>query len=66
VSATSRSSECILAGFPAALLSAASISVITTDPANNERLFRHLQAEKREGVVFKRLGAPYIPNPPET
>ena len=30
-----------------------------TDPANKERLFRHLQAERKEGVVFKRLDAPY-------
>jgi bifunctional non-homologous end joining protein LigD len=35
-----------------------------TDPANKERLFRHLQAEKREGVVFKRLDAPYTPGRP--
>src|ERR1035441_7857767 len=34
---------------------------ITTDPANKERLFRHLQAERKEGVVFKRLDAPYTP-----
>ena len=37
-----------------------------TDPANKERLFRHLQAEKREGVVFKRLDAPYIPGRPNS
>jgi bifunctional non-homologous end joining protein LigD len=30
-----------------------------TDPANKERMFRHLQSEKKEGVVFKRLDAPY-------
>jgi bifunctional non-homologous end joining protein LigD len=36
----------------------------TTDPENKERLFRHLQAEKREGVVFKRLDAPYAPGRP--
>lgn len=32
-----------------------------TDPANKERLFRHLQSERKEGVVFKRLSAPYTP-----
>ena len=37
-----------------------------TDPANKERLFRHLQAEKREGVVFKRLGAPYTSGRPNS
>jgi bifunctional non-homologous end joining protein LigD len=36
----------------------------TTDPANKDRLFRHLQSEKREGVVFKRLDAPYRPGRP--
>ena len=36
----------------------------TTDPANKERLFRHLQSEQREGVVFKRLDAPYTPGRP--
>ena len=35
-----------------------------TDPANKERMFRHLQSERREGVVFKRLGAPYTPGRP--
>jgi bifunctional non-homologous end joining protein LigD len=35
-----------------------------TDPDNKERLFRHLQDEKREGVVFKRLDAPYTPGRP--
>jgi bifunctional non-homologous end joining protein LigD len=37
-----------------------------TDPANKERLFRHLQAEKGEGVVFKRLDAPYTPGRPNS
>jgi bifunctional non-homologous end joining protein LigD len=37
---------------------------IATDPANKERLFRHLQAERKEGVVFKRLDAPYTPGRP--
>ena len=37
-----------------------------TDPANKERLFRHLQSEKKEGVVFKRLDAPYTPGRPNT
>ena len=36
------------------------------DPANKERLFRHLQAEKREGVVLKRLDAPYTPGRPNS
>jgi len=39
---------------------------IATDPANKERLFRHLQAEKREGVVFKRLDAPYTQGRPNS
>jgi bifunctional non-homologous end joining protein LigD len=39
---------------------------ITTDPANKERMFRHLQAEKKEGVVFKRLDAPYTPGRPNS
>ena len=39
---------------------------ITTDPANKERLFRHLQSEKKEGVVFKRLDAPYTPGRPNS
>ena len=39
---------------------------ITTDPANKERMFRHLQAERREGVVFKRLDAPYTPGRPNS
>ena len=37
-----------------------------TDRAAKERLFRHLQAEKREGVVFKQLDAPYIPGRPNS
>jgi bifunctional non-homologous end joining protein LigD len=37
-----------------------------TDPANKEGLFRRLQSEKREGVVFKRLDAPYTPGPPNS
>ena len=37
-----------------------------TDPANKERLFRHLQSERKEGVVFKRLGAPYTRGRPNT
>lgn len=35
-----------------------------TDPANKERLFRHLLAARREGVVFKRLDAPYTAGRP--
>ncbi len=35
-----------------------------TDAANKERLFNHLQAEEREGAVFKRLDAPYAPGRP--
>jgi len=35
-----------------------------TGPADKERLFRHLQAGKKEGVVFKRLDAPYTPGRP--
>jgi bifunctional non-homologous end joining protein LigD len=37
-----------------------------TDSANKERLFRHLQSEKREGVVLKRLDAPYAPGRPSS
>jgi bifunctional non-homologous end joining protein LigD len=37
-----------------------------TDPANKERLFRQLQAGKKEGVVFKRLDAPYTPGLPNS
>ena len=37
-----------------------------TDPADKERLFCHLQAEKREGVVFKRLDAPYTQGRPSS
>ncbi len=35
-----------------------------TDPANKNRLFRQLQTGKKEGVVFKRLDAPYTPGRP--
>jgi len=35
-----------------------------TDAANKEWLFKHLQKEKREGAVFKRLDAPYAPGRP--
>lgn len=37
-----------------------------TDPANKERLFRHLQSERREGVVFKKLDAPYTAGRPNS
>ena len=37
-----------------------------TDPTDKERLFRQLQAGKREGVVFKRLDAPYTPGRPNS
>jgi bifunctional non-homologous end joining protein LigD len=37
-----------------------------TDPASKERLLRHLQAERKEGVVFKRLDAPYTPGRPNS
>ena len=37
-----------------------------TDPADKERLFRQLQAGKKEGVVFKRLDAPYTPGRPNS
>ena len=37
-----------------------------TDPASKERLFRQLQAGKKEGVVFKRLDAPYTPGRPNS
>jgi bifunctional non-homologous end joining protein LigD len=36
----------------------------TTDSDNKERQFTHLRAEKREGVVLKRLDAPYAPGRP--
>jgi bifunctional non-homologous end joining protein LigD len=36
----------------------------TTDPTNKERLFRLLRSEKREGIVLKRLDAPYTPGRP--
>lgn len=35
-----------------------------TDPDNKERMFRHLQSEKREGVVLKRLDGLYVPGRP--
>ena len=37
-----------------------------TDPADKERLFRQLQAGKKEGAVFKRLDAPYTPGRPNS
>jgi bifunctional non-homologous end joining protein LigD len=37
-----------------------------TDVANKERLFRHLQSEKTEGAVFKRLDALYTPGRPNS
>jgi len=37
-----------------------------TEPVDKERLFRQLQAEKKEGVVFKRLDAPYTPGRPNS
>jgi bifunctional non-homologous end joining protein LigD len=37
-----------------------------TVPADKERLFRHLQAGKKEGAVFKRLDAPYTPGRPNS
>jgi bifunctional non-homologous end joining protein LigD len=37
-----------------------------TDPANKERMFRQLKFGKREGVVFKRLDAPYTPGRPNS
>ena len=37
-----------------------------TDPANKERLFQRLRTQKREGVVFKRLAAPYTPGRPSS
>ena len=36
------------------------------DSANKERMFRHLQTEKKEGVVFKRLDAPYTAGRPNS
>ena len=36
------------------------------DPASKERLLGHLQAENKEGVVFKRLDAPYTPGRPNS
>jgi predicted DNA-binding WGR domain protein len=37
-----------------------------TDPADKERLYRQLLAGKKEGVVFKRLDAPYTPGRPNS
>ena len=37
-----------------------------TEPADKEHLFHHLQAGKKEGVVFKRLDAPYTPGRPNS
>src|ERR1035437_6658221 len=37
-----------------------------TDLASKERLFRQLQTGKKEGVVFKRLDAPYTPGRPNS
>jgi bifunctional non-homologous end joining protein LigD len=37
-----------------------------TDPACKTRLFRNLKAGKKEGVVFKRLDAPYTPGRPNS
>src|ERR1035441_5813507 len=37
-----------------------------TDLASKERLFRQLQTGKKEGVVFKRLNAPYTPGRPNS
>ena len=37
-----------------------------TDPADKERLFRRLQANKKEGMVFKRLDASYTPGRPNS
>ena len=34
------------------------------DPAHKKRLFQQLQTGKKEGVVFKRLDAPYTPGRP--
>jgi bifunctional non-homologous end joining protein LigD len=42
------------------------VAEAATDPADKERLFRQLQAEKKEGVVFKRLDAPYTPGRPNS
>jgi bifunctional non-homologous end joining protein LigD len=35
-----------------------------TDPGNKEQMFGRLKSEKGEGVVFKRLDAPYAPGRP--
>ena len=40
------------------------LAITATVPAEKERFFRHLQAEKREGVVFKHVEAPYTPGRP--
>jgi bifunctional non-homologous end joining protein LigD len=40
--------------------------VTATDAAGKERLFRQLRAAKKEGVVFKRLDAPYTPGRPNS
>jgi bifunctional non-homologous end joining protein LigD len=37
-----------------------------TDSADKDRLFRQLQAGKKEGAVFKRLDAPYTPGRPNS
>jgi bifunctional non-homologous end joining protein LigD len=37
-----------------------------TDPGDKERLYRQLLAGKKEGVVFKRLDAPYTPGRPNS
>jgi bifunctional non-homologous end joining protein LigD len=37
-----------------------------TDPETKERLFNQLQAQKKEGAVFKRLAAPYTPGRPNS
>jgi len=36
------------------------------DPQNKQRLFDRLRHEKKEGVVFKRLDAPYTPGRPNS
>jgi bifunctional non-homologous end joining protein LigD len=37
-----------------------------TDPANKERLFQRLRFQRKEGIVFKRLSAPYTPGRPNS
>ena len=46
----------------------AHIKVVETaiDSANKERMFRHLQTQKKEGVVFKRLDSPYTAGRPNS